>query len=120
MKADTILTGGRVFISASEDLAEAVALWGGKVLATGSAAAIDALRGPSTRVIDLSGRLATPGLYEAHLHLLPLGLMMGDVDVGRGTRGRSTRSCASSRRGSTGRSPANGFWPGDTTSSNLT
>ncbi len=80
-KADTILTGGRVFISAADGFAEAVALWNGHVLATGTAAAIDGLRGPSTRVVDLAGRLATPGLYEAHLHLLPLGLMMADVDV---------------------------------------
>jgi predicted amidohydrolase YtcJ len=80
-KADTILTGGKVFIGADEGLAEALALWKGKVLATGPAAEIDALRGPETRVIDLRGRMATPGLFEAHLHLLPLGLMMADVDV---------------------------------------
>ncbi len=80
-KADTILTGGRVFISAADGLAEAVALWNGQVLATGTAAQIDGLRGSATRVIDLAGRMATPGLYEAHLHLLPLGLTMADVDV---------------------------------------
>jgi predicted amidohydrolase YtcJ len=80
-KADTILTGGKVFIGAREGLAEALALWNGQVLATGSSSAIDALRGPGTRMIDLAGRLASPGLYEAHLHLLPLGLMMADVDV---------------------------------------
>lgn len=79
--ADAILTRGKVFIGAAEGLAEAVAIWNGQVLATGTAAEIDALRGPSTRVIDLAGRLATPGLHEAHLHLLPLGLMMADVDV---------------------------------------
>jgi hypothetical protein len=80
-KADCILTNGRVFVDAASPIAEAVALWRGKVLATGGASAIDALRGPGTRVIDLRGRLATPGLYEAHMHLLPLGLMMADVDV---------------------------------------
>ncbi len=81
MQADTILTGGRIYVSAADGLAEAIALWNGRVLAVGSASEIAALRGPSTRMIDLAGRLATPGLYEAHLHLLPLGLMMGDVDV---------------------------------------
>ncbi len=80
-KADTILTRGRVFISAAAGVTEAIALWNGQVLACGTSSEIDALRGPSTRVIDLAGRLATPGLFEAHLHLLPLGLMMGDVDV---------------------------------------
>jgi predicted amidohydrolase YtcJ len=80
-KADLILTGGRVFVSAQAPVAEAAAIWRGKVLAVGTASEIAALRGPSTRVIDLRGRLATPGLYEAHMHLLPLGLMMADVDV---------------------------------------
>jgi predicted amidohydrolase YtcJ len=81
LKADAILTGGPVFVGAAEGVAEAVALWRGRVLATGAADEIEALRGPSTRVIDLKGRLATPGLCEAHMHLLPLGLMMADVDV---------------------------------------
>lgn len=80
-KAETILTNGAVFVGAVEGLVEAVALWNGQVLATGKAAEIAALRGPGTRMIDLKGRLATPGLYEAHMHLLPLGLMMADVDV---------------------------------------
>jgi predicted amidohydrolase YtcJ len=80
-KADLILTNGRVFVSAEEPLAEAVATWRGQVLATGSASEIATLKGPHTRIIDLAGRLATPGLYEAHMHLLPLGLMMADVDV---------------------------------------
>lgn len=80
-KADTLLLNGTVFIGAAEGTAEAVALWNGQVLATGTSAEMMNLRGPSTRVIDLAGRLATPGLHEAHMHLLPLGLMMADVDV---------------------------------------
>jgi hypothetical protein len=80
-KADAILTNGKIFLGAREGLAEAIALWRGQVLATGGALEILALRGADTRVIDLGGRLATPGLHDAHLHLLPLGLMMADVDV---------------------------------------
>ncbi|MCF4129669.1 amidohydrolase [Methylobacterium sp. SyP6R] len=80
-KAETILTNGRVFCGLKEGMAEAVALWAGKVLATGSAAELEPLIGPGTRVIDLRGRLATPGLYDAHMHLLPYGLGMLDVDV---------------------------------------
>lgn len=80
-EADIILTNGRVFRGLRDGWAEAVALWAGRVLATGRAEDIDALRGPGTRVVDLAGRLATPGLYDAHMHLLPLGLAMTDVDV---------------------------------------
>jgi predicted amidohydrolase YtcJ len=81
LKADTILTNGAVLIGAADGVAEAVALWNGHVLATGKASEMSALKGASTRVIDLAGRLAMPGLHEAHMHLLPLGLMMADVDV---------------------------------------
>lgn len=80
-KADTVLTNGRVFRGLREGFAEAVALWSGRVLATGTASDMEPLIGPGTRVIDLHGRLATPGLYDAHMHLLPYGLGMADVDV---------------------------------------
>jgi predicted amidohydrolase YtcJ len=79
--AETILTGGKVFIGATGGVVEAVAVARGKVIAVGKAADISGLAGPATRVVDLAGRLATAGLYEAHMHLIPLGLMMGDVDV---------------------------------------
>ena len=51
-----------------------MAIWQGRVLAKGCVADIDALIGPSTNVIDLDGRLATPGLNDSHLHLISLGL----------------------------------------------
>ncbi len=43
-------------------------------------AEIAPLIGPGTRVIDLEGRLATPGLNDSHLHLISLGLTMDWVD----------------------------------------
>ncbi|SDZ89944.1 amidohydrolase [Rubrimonas cliftonensis] len=79
--ADVVLTGGRVWRGLREDCCEAVALWGGRVLATGSAAEIGPLVGPATRVVDLAGRLATPGLNDAHMHLLPYGTAMIEVDL---------------------------------------
>ena len=80
-KADTVLVNGRVFCGLADGMAEAVALWSGKVLAAGPTREIDGLIGPATRVIDLRGRLATPGLYDAHLHLLPYGLGLLDIDA---------------------------------------
>jgi predicted amidohydrolase YtcJ len=76
-----VLTGGRVWRGLAEGFCEAVALWGGRVLAAGDAAAIAPLVGPATRVVDLHGRLATPGLNDAHMHLLPYGLAMALVDL---------------------------------------
>ncbi|MDF2689236.1 MAG: amidohydrolase, partial [Microvirga sp.] len=80
-KADIVLTNGRVFRGFSEQVTEAIALWAGQVLAAGSAADMRSLIGPRTRVIDLAGRLATPGLCDSHMHLLPYGVIMGHVDV---------------------------------------
>lgn len=80
-RADTVLVNGPVYLGLKEGYASAVALWSGKVLATGTPAEMEPLIGPQTRIIDLKGRTATPGLYEAHLHLLPLGLSMAELDI---------------------------------------
>jgi predicted amidohydrolase YtcJ len=79
--ADTVLTGGRVWCGLGLPEAEAVALFGGRVLATGTAEDVAALIGPDTRVVELSGRLATPGLNDAHMHLIPYGTAMREVDL---------------------------------------
>ena len=81
MTAELILTGGKVWCGLGLPDAEAVAMGGGRVLATGSAEEVAALEGPDTRVIDLAGRLATPGINDAHMHLLPYGLAMAEVDL---------------------------------------
>ena len=60
---------------------ESVAIWQGRILATGRDAEIASLIGPATRVIDLDGKFATPGLNDAHLHLVSLGLTMNWVDA---------------------------------------
>jgi len=49
--------------------ATAVAIGDGRFLAVGSDAEVRALALPHTRLIDLGGRLALPGLTDAHFHL---------------------------------------------------
>ena len=83
-KADIVLTNGRVFQSLGDGACEAVALWSGRVLATGSDDAVEVLVGPSTTVIDLRGRAAVPGLNDAHQHLMSMGLALGEIDLGGG------------------------------------
>jgi predicted amidohydrolase YtcJ len=80
-KAEIVLLNGRVFRGLAEGTAAALAISGGRVLAAGSDGEIEPLIGRATRVIDLRGRLASPGLYDAHLHLLPVGLAMAELDV---------------------------------------
>jgi predicted amidohydrolase YtcJ len=78
---DMILTGGRVFLGLAEGFAEALAISGDRVAAAGTVADIAALAGPDTRVVDLAGRLAIPGLNDAHMHMVPLGLGMLEVGL---------------------------------------
>ncbi|UUX49737.1 amidohydrolase [Nisaea acidiphila] len=79
-KADLVLRGGNVFLGRGAGFAESVAIWGGRVIAHGTDSEIDALVGTGTRIVDLRGRLAAPGLNDAHQHLLMVGLGLSEVD----------------------------------------
>ena len=81
VEATLVLRNGPIWCGREEGVVEALAVWHDRVLAAGSDDAIAALIGPSTRVIDLAGRLATPGLNDSHLHLVSLGMTMGWVDA---------------------------------------
>ncbi|MBZ6079322.1 amidohydrolase [Microvirga puerhi] len=81
VKADIVLRNGPIWCGRNEGVVEAIALWQGRVLATGSDSDIAPLIGPSTQMVNLDGRLATPGLNDSHLHLVSLGLMMDWVDA---------------------------------------
>jgi predicted amidohydrolase YtcJ len=80
IEADIVLRNGPIWCGRAEGMAEALAIFGDKVLAAEREAEIAPLIGPKTRVIDLKGRLATPGLNDSHLHLVSLGMTMGWVD----------------------------------------
>jgi predicted amidohydrolase YtcJ len=67
--ADTILINGTILtLDAKDSVAEAVAIGGGKIIETGTKASVSRHAGSATRVIDLHGRTATPGLIDSHLH----------------------------------------------------
>jgi predicted amidohydrolase YtcJ len=80
IQADIVLRNGPIWCGREEGVVEALAIFRDKVLAAGTDAEIKPLIGPKTRVIDLKGRLATPGLNDSHLHLVSLGMTMGWVD----------------------------------------
>ncbi|MEE9906546.1 amidohydrolase [Brucella intermedia] len=79
--ADTIVYNGTIWCGYEEGTVEALAIWRGKVLATGTKDQIWSLRGDKTRLIDLEGRFATPGLNDAHLHLISVGLTLKWIDA---------------------------------------
>lgn len=79
MTADILLTGGRVFRGLAAGFAEAIAIKDGRVLALGEDAL--AAAGAGTRRIALDGRVAIPAFNEAHMHLLPYGLGLAQVNL---------------------------------------
>lgn len=71
MTADLIFHGGPVFTaSAVRDRASAVAVRGDRIIAVGAESEpwVSELTGRDTEVIDLAGRLLTPGFVDAHVH----------------------------------------------------
>jgi predicted amidohydrolase YtcJ len=72
--ADLVLRNGKVVtLDAAKPQAEAIAITGGKIVAVGTNAQIAREIQPSTKVIDLNGRLAIPGFIEGHGHFMGVG-----------------------------------------------
>src|SRR5260370_11721580 len=72
--ADLVLRNGKVItMEASAPQAQALAARGGKIVAVGTSQQMQSYIGPSTKVIDLGGRLAIPGFIEGHGHFMGLG-----------------------------------------------
>ena len=73
--ATLILTGGRIAtMDPAQPRVEALAMRDGHVLATGSTKSVMVHRGSATRVVDLRGRTAIPGLHDSHTHIIRGGL----------------------------------------------
>jgi predicted amidohydrolase YtcJ len=62
-------------------VADAMAVRGGRVVFVGSSRGALALKGASTRVLELPGRTIVPGITDAHAHLLGLGLSLRAVNL---------------------------------------
>ncbi|MGH7089641.1 MAG: amidohydrolase family protein, partial [Stellaceae bacterium] len=80
---DLILANGRVLTAdAGDRVFEAVAVKMGRILAIGSSADMQELRGARTEVIDLKGRTVIPGLTDPHVHLADDGAAsLNKIDV---------------------------------------
>ena len=67
--ADTIVTHGKVLtVDAGFHTVEALAITGGRIVATGTSQDIARYKGRSTKVIDVKGATVIPGLIDNHFH----------------------------------------------------
>lgn len=75
--ADLVILEARVAtMNPASPEATAVAVQGGRIVGIGPTAGIRTWIGPSTQVVEASGRRLIPGLIDSHLHLLGYGLLL--------------------------------------------
>ncbi|HLL73050.1 MAG TPA: amidohydrolase [Pyrinomonadaceae bacterium] len=80
-RVSLLLTNGRIFTAdARGTIAEAVAVEQDRIVAVGTNTEI-ARDYTASRVIDLGGRLVTPGFNDAHIHFLGGGLSLLRVEL---------------------------------------
>src|SRR4029453_9596665 len=80
--ATLVLRNGKIVtVDAAMPEAQAVAINGDRIAAVGSDDAIQRFVGPSTRIIDLRGQLAIPGLIESHGHFMGFGQSKLTLDL---------------------------------------
>jgi predicted amidohydrolase YtcJ len=86
--ADLIVVNGDIYTGtsagssdAASHRAQALAVSHGKIIAAGSNADVEKLKGPNTRVIDLGGHFVMPGFNDAHVHLSSAGFEKLNVDL---------------------------------------
>lgn len=72
--ATLVLRHGKIVtMNPAQPQAQAIAIVGDRIAAIGSDEDVQTLVAPSTRVIDLGGKLVVPGFIESHGHLLGIG-----------------------------------------------
>jgi len=80
--AETIITNANVWtVDRNHPRAEAVAILNQRIVSVGTSAELDAWRGPQTRIIDAAGKLLLPGFNDAHVHFVPGGFQLDQVQL---------------------------------------
>ena len=80
--ADVLVRRARVWSDGAPLDADAIAVRGGAILDVGREAALAPLVRPGTRVVDANGATVTPGLADAHLHLLAWARGISELAMG--------------------------------------
>jgi predicted amidohydrolase YtcJ len=68
--ADLVFVNGKVVtVNSKDEVTEALAVRGKRILRVGSGQVVDTAIGPATKIIDLKGRTLLPGFVENHIHM---------------------------------------------------
>lgn len=84
--ADLIIRNAKIWtVDPSHPEAEAVAVIGDRIVATGSNQEIDIWRGPKTQIVDAAGKRLLPGFNDAHVHFTDGGAQLDNVELNDAT-----------------------------------
>lgn len=82
MTGNILIHGGPILtMNKNQPLVDAVGIINGKVRAVGTVADVKAEMGSTYNTIDLEGRMATPGLYDAHAHIIGTGVAASEIEI---------------------------------------
>jgi predicted amidohydrolase YtcJ len=80
--ADLIILGGTIYtVNDDHPVVEAVAVRGDKIVFAGSEAEARKLANDNTQIIDLEGKVMTPGFIEGHGHFMGVGYNELNLDL---------------------------------------
>lgn len=82
LSADLILINGKIYtLDPDQRWANSCAIKDGRFIAIGEKRAMHNLKGKSTKVIDLEGKLVLPGFNDAHVHFSDGGFYLLGIDL---------------------------------------
>lgn len=82
LTADLIILGGKIYtVNNQQPVVEAVAVKGNSILFAGSEKEARNYIHDKTEVIDLQGRIMTPGFIEGHAHIMGVGYNELELDL---------------------------------------
>ena len=100
--ADLVLRNGKIVtLDARNQVVQALAVKGDRIMAVGSVADAKRWIGPSTKVVELGGKLAIPGFIEGHGHFTGIGEFRLGLDLPAGAylgRDRGSGKAGGARR----------------------
>lgn len=80
--ADFVYKNGAICtMDSARNWCQALAVYKGKISFVGSDRSVEAEIGPSTKVIDLNGRMVLPGFHDTHVHLAEGGVELGQLSL---------------------------------------